>query len=107
MVFARSSKAASRLSDAIRTHQLKKRYLAIVHGKLESSGTWTDYLKKDTNYNTHVVSEKEGKFDKLNYRFRDGKASSNSCSVCISGISSLRRSTLWKTFQGRYRPLCV
>ena len=47
MVFARSSKAASRLSDAIRTHQLKKRYLAIVHGKIESSGTFTDYLKKD------------------------------------------------------------
>ena len=68
MVFARSSKAASRLSDAIRTHQLKKRYLAIVHGKIESSGTFTDYLKKDTNYNTHVVSEKEGKFAKLNYR---------------------------------------
>ena len=32
MVFARTSKAASRLSEQVRTHQLGKHYLAIVQG---------------------------------------------------------------------------
>ena len=33
MVFARTSKAASRLSDEVRNRTIKKTYLAIVHGK--------------------------------------------------------------------------
>lgn len=33
IVFAKTSKAASRLSDAIRRHAFEKTYLAIVHGK--------------------------------------------------------------------------
>src|SRR5690606_23519580 len=32
MVFAKTSKAASRLSDTIRKHQMEKKYLAIVRG---------------------------------------------------------------------------
>jgi len=33
MVFARTSKAASRLSDDVRTRNIHKRYLAVVHGR--------------------------------------------------------------------------
>ncbi len=71
MVFARSSKAASRLSDSIRTHDFKKKYMAVVHGKVPRQGEFVDYLKKDVNYNTKVVSEKEGKLSKLTYTLLD------------------------------------
>src|SRR5699024_5458353 len=33
MVFAKTSKAASRLSDALRRQQLGRKYVAVVHGK--------------------------------------------------------------------------
>ena len=35
MVFARTSKAAARLSDQVRNKELKKEYLAVVDGKIE------------------------------------------------------------------------
>ena len=34
MVFAKTSKAASRLSEQVRNKEIKKRYLAVVDGKL-------------------------------------------------------------------------
>ena len=59
MVFAKTSKAASRLSEQIRTNQIEKQYLAVVTGTLENSkGTLHDYLYKDSKTNTsHVVSK--------------------------------------------------
>lgn len=35
MVFAKTSKAASRLSEQVRNKEFKKRYLAVVDGKIE------------------------------------------------------------------------
>jgi 23S rRNA pseudouridine1911/1915/1917 synthase len=46
MVFARTSKAASRLSETIRLHQFKKEYLALVLGVTPKSGRLVDYLSK-------------------------------------------------------------
>lgn len=43
MVFARTSKAASRLSEAIRVHDFHKSYLAVVEGKLDKNGVFEDY----------------------------------------------------------------
>lgn len=52
MVFAKTSKAAARLSEQVRTHQLGKKYLALVHGIPEPrEGTLTDWLLKDRNSN--------------------------------------------------------
>ena len=51
MVFAKTSKAASRLSDQIRTKTFKKIYNAVVIGKINDSGTLIDRLLKDTNNN--------------------------------------------------------
>ncbi|HHV30749.1 RluA family pseudouridine synthase [Acetivibrio mesophilus] len=60
MVFAKTSKAASRLSDQVRTRQFKKVYLAVVHGILnKSEGRLEDYLLKDTRNNV-VSVVKEG-----------------------------------------------
>ena len=66
MVFARTSKAASRLSEQIRNKSVKKEYLAVVRGKLEKErGVLEDYLVHDKRSNiTSVVSEREAKNNK-------------------------------------------
>lgn len=67
MVFARTSKAASRLTKQVQEHSIAKKYYAIVHGKLEkTSGTLIDYLEKLDNGST-IVSDK-GKRAELYYR---------------------------------------
>ena len=47
MVFARTSKAASRLSEAFRTHEQDRRYLAVVEGEISAQRELNDYLLKD------------------------------------------------------------
>ena len=58
MVFAKTSKAASRLSDVIRKDELDRKYLAIVRGvPKQKKGTLEHYLYKDTQKNkVHAVS---------------------------------------------------
>lgn len=71
MVFAKTSKAASRLSEEVRERQIKKEYLAVVDGKPEKEkGTLEDYLLKNQQKNTSkVVKEdtKNSKYAKLDY----------------------------------------
>ena len=55
MVFAKTSKAASRLSEQIRLHKTEKYYLAVVNGKVEST-TYKD--KYDKEVLTHEKGEK-------------------------------------------------
>ena len=53
MVFAKTSKAASRLSEQIRTHAFGKIYLAVVHGMpRDKKGRLEHYLVKDKTTNT-------------------------------------------------------
>ena len=66
MVFANTSKAASRLSDQVRTHQLKKVYYAVVDGNVKESDTLVDKLLKDNKTNITRVS-KDGKEAILDY----------------------------------------
>ncbi|MGP1376492.1 MAG: RluA family pseudouridine synthase [Bulleidia sp.] len=79
MVLARTSKAASRLSETIRTHRMVKTYLAVLDGiPPEKEGTLTDYLYKDAACNrVSVVDAAHGKKAFLSYRVlseQDGKA---------------------------------
>ncbi len=69
MVFAKTSKAASRLSDQIRKNELKKTYIAVVNGSLkENKGTWIDYLIKDEKSNiTSITTKDKGKEAILDY----------------------------------------
>lgn len=69
MVFARSSKAASRLCKCFNEHSVVKKYLAIVHGKLDDTGEFVDYLKKGEDGNT-IVSP-DGKKAVLEYKVLD------------------------------------
>ena len=60
MAFARTSKAAARLSAAFAAHAQDKRYLAVLQGTLEEPRSLTDWLKKDGATGTvRVVSEGE------------------------------------------------
>ena len=53
MVFAKTSKAASRLSEQIREGELEKTYFAVVVGRpKEDKGTLVHYLKKNTVNNS-------------------------------------------------------
>lgn len=66
MVFARTSKAASRLSEQIRNKTFKKKYLAVVDGKFENKkGSLEDYLYKDERNNISKVVNKDKKNAKL------------------------------------------
>ena len=75
MVFARTSKAASRLSEQVRNKTFKKKYLAVVDGKLEPTrGTLEDYLYKDERNNISKVADKDkknAKLAKLDYELLD------------------------------------
>ena len=58
MVFAKTSKAASRLSEQVRNHQFQKQYYAIVLGKIEEKGHLEDYLIKNEQKNIVTVNPK-------------------------------------------------
>lgn len=62
MVFAKTSKAASRLSEQVRDKKMHKKYLCIVDGKMENSfGTMKDYLLKNEKTNTSKVVKEKSK----------------------------------------------
>jgi 23S rRNA pseudouridine1911/1915/1917 synthase len=68
MVFAKTSKAASRLSKQITESNFNKTYYAVVNGKTPKEGTFEDYLIKDEKNNTSYVTTKDkGKLSKLTY----------------------------------------
>lgn len=66
MVFAKTSKAASRLSEQIRLNLFTKKYLTIVNGYFdEKAGVFEDYILKKED-NSSVISNL-GKYAKLEY----------------------------------------
>ncbi len=81
MVFAKTSKAASRLSNQVREKTIKKQYLAVVDGKFEKDeGILEDYLYKDERNNISKVvkpDKKGSKYAKLQYQVIDYKPDKN------------------------------
>jgi 23S rRNA pseudouridine1911/1915/1917 synthase len=75
MIFARTSKAASRLSEEIRNKNFKKSYIAVVNGLIkEKKGCLENYLIKDDKNNISKVVSKsvsDAKIAKLTYRVMD------------------------------------
>jgi 23S rRNA pseudouridine1911/1915/1917 synthase len=55
VVFAKTSKAASRISEYIRNREFKKKYMAVVNGKISGSSELKDYLIKDERLNMSKV----------------------------------------------------
>jgi len=69
MVFARTSKAASRLAEQFRDHLVEKMYLAVVEGLVEQdSGTLVHYVKPGKPKTVVISSFSDGYQEaKLNY----------------------------------------
>ena len=65
MVFAKTSKAASRLSKDIRENNFNKNYLAIVHGKVNDD-TYQDYILKKDDFSSKI--DKNGKLAILSFK---------------------------------------
>jgi 23S rRNA pseudouridine1911/1915/1917 synthase len=72
VLLARTSKAASRLSDQFRSGKIKKTYWAIVEGQPEPpEGEWVDFLEKDRRLNqVRLIDEptREGQTARVHYR---------------------------------------
>ena len=66
MVFAKTSKAASRLSNEIREKRVEKRYMTLVHGHTKKHDILNDKLLKDEKTNTSYV-DNNGKESILEY----------------------------------------
>lgn len=66
MVFAKTSKAADRLSKQVQNHDFKKTYYAVLCGNLKGNGHLENYLIKNEKTNTSRVC-KEGKLAILDY----------------------------------------
>lgn len=77
MVFAKTSKAASRLSDMIRRHVIERHYFAVVHGiPSKKKGQLVHYLHKDNRSNKVFSvdsSHPNAKKAILDYRVVDSK----------------------------------
>lgn len=74
MVFARTSKAASRLSEIIRNHEMQKEYLLVCEGNISYEGIMEDKIEK---IDTRSIISNNGKYAKLEYRVLDKKDSLN------------------------------
>lgn len=60
MVFAKTSKAAARLSAQMKEHKIGREYICIAEGKMREHFRLTDYLLKDQKLNmVHVVNADE------------------------------------------------
>ena len=66
MVFAKTSKAASRLSNQVRNHDLKKEYHAVIVGNINDKGNFIDRLLKNKQNNKVSVNQ-SGKEARLSY----------------------------------------
>ena len=66
MVFAKTSKAASRLSSDIANHNMVKKYLCVCKGEVEKCGNICLKISKDEKNNVAIL-DKNGKEAKLEY----------------------------------------
>lgn len=101
MVFAKTSKAASRLSEQIRNHTFKKEYMAVLCGKTPKKDILVDKLLKNPKTNTTVVSEK-GKEAILSYELIEYK---NNYSLVKINLETGRSHQIRVQFSSRGYPL--
>ena len=99
MVFARSSKAAARLTKAFNEHKITKKYLAIVHGKMEKDkDELIDKIEK-TNEGNSIISD-NGKEAILDYEVLDYNKE-NDCSLVSIVLKTGRHHQIRVQFSSR------
>lgn len=67
VVFARTSKAAARLSDQFRQRQVSKIYWGLMQGRVPESGTWTDRIAR-AGVHSHITTGVHGQTAELSFR---------------------------------------
>lgn len=101
-VFARTSKAASRLSKQIQTHEFHKEYLALVEDNgLKDHDHFEDYLLKNNKTNMVKVDPK-GKIAKLDYEVIKRK---NNLALVRIDLHTGRSHQIRVQFSSRNHPL--
>lgn len=102
MVFAKTSKAASRLSLDIKNHNFYKEYIACCHGKVERRGEFIDNLiKLDTN----TIVRSDGKRSELSYELLEYNSDKDISLVKIK-LKTGRHHQIRVQFASRNHPLC-
>ena len=103
MVFAKTSKAASRLSDQIRTNTFHKTYLTVIQGVIPKEGVFEDYLVKNEKENiSYVTSKEKGKYSKLEYKLLNTK---DNLSLVRINLITGRSHQIRVQFSSRNHPL--
>ena len=98
MVFAKSSKAASRLCKAFNEHKIVKKYLAIVHGKVDKKGELKDLIEKGKDGKSFVSSN--GKEAILDYELIEYNKD-NDCSLVSISLKTGRHHQIRVQFSSR------
>ena len=102
MVFAKTSKAASRLSQQMKDQLFIKKYYLLCHGSFrEKEGTWIDSLEKRGE---NVVVTSTGKKAELSYRVLDYKKEID-CSFVEVTLKTGRKHQIRVQFASRSHPL--
>lgn len=103
MIFAKTSKAAARLSNEIKNKEIKKKYYAIIENEINDKGVLKDYLAKDSKTNNSYVTTKDkGKEAILEYEVISRK--NNFTLISISLITG-RSHQIRVQFASRGNPL--
>ena len=101
LLFAKTSKAAERMTKEIKNHNVRKTYYAVVEGKVDKKGTFIDKLLKDEKTNFVRVSDK-GKEAKLEYELICSK---NNYSLVKINLITGRSHQIRVQFSSRGYPL--
>lgn len=101
MVFARTSKAASRLSKMIQNHEITKEYLLVCHGNLNNSGIMENYIEKIDNKSI-ITTKDKGKYAKLEYKLLQTK---NNLNLVKVNLITGRHHQIRLQFSHRNNPL--
>ena len=98
MVFAKTSKAASRLSKDFNNHNITKKYLAIVKGKIHDGGKLVDKIDRDKSGNSYV--DNCGKDAVLNYKLV-AYNKEHDCSLVVIKLETGRHHQIRVQFSSR------
>lgn len=109
MVYAKTSKAASRLFEAMKDHDFSKEYFAVIEADLPvgESKILEDFLGKDENEKKALITNPEkGKYAKLEYEVIDNcKINNKSLSLVKINLMSGRFHQIRIQFASRGMPL--
>jgi len=103
MVFARTSKAASRLNKQFLDHTISKNYLLVCHGLVDKKGKMIDKITKLDNGNSIIDSN--GKDASLDYELIDYNKDEDISFVKVH-LNTGRHHQIRVQFASRNHPLC-